>query len=257
MVRYAASLLVLGMFAATISPAQAAPEPILEVVGGATAPQGRFPWMVRLSMGCGGALTAPRVVLTAAHCVTGSGRDTSITVTAGVTDLSSPKAVTARSVRVVRAPGFLDETRGDDWALIQFDRAIRLPALPLTSGTGNDGGPFTVMGWGQTAEDSPVQERRLRYAEVPAVADRTCAKAYRPSGVTLVAAESLCAGKRGVDTCQGDSGGPMVRRDKAGAWVQVGIVSWGTGCARTGFPGVYSQISTLRPAIRKALRKLG
>jgi secreted trypsin-like serine protease len=262
MVRNVASLLVLGTlavtFTATVAPARAGdPGRIPEVVGGAVAPQGRFPWMVRLSMGCGGALTAPRVVLTAAHCVVGSGPDRSITVIAGVTDLNSRKAVRARSVRVIQAPGFLDETRGDDWALIQLDRTVDLPTLPLTNGTGNDGGPFTVMGWGQTAENSPVQKNRLRFAEVPVVADRTCAKAYAPSGVTLVAAESLCAGRRGVDTCQGDSGGPMVRRDKTGAWVQVGIVSWGTGCARKGFPGVYSQVSTLRSAIRKATRKLG
>ena len=51
-------------------------EPIREVVGGKPAPAGRFPWMVRLSMGCGGALIAPRVVLTAGHCVAGTGRTT-------------------------------------------------------------------------------------------------------------------------------------------------------------------------------------
>ncbi|WP_213011408.1 trypsin-like serine protease, partial [Paractinoplanes toevensis] len=59
-----------------------------------------------------------------------------------------------------------------------------------------------------------------------------------------------------VDTCQGDSGGPMVGRDAHGDWVQVGIVSWGLGCARDGYPGVYTQISTFRAAIRNATHKL-
>ena len=89
------------------------------------------------------------------------------------------------------------------------------------------------------------------------MADRTCAAAYQVTGVKLVAGESVCAGRRGVDTCQGDSGGPMVRRDGSGAWVQVGIVSWGLGCGRAGYPGVYTQISAFRPAIRSAIRKLG
>ena len=229
--------------------------PVLEVVGGAVAPQGKFPWMVRLSMGCGGALTAPQVVLTAGHCVDGSGQTDRIEVTAGVSDLKSPRALTARSVSVIRAPGFHDETRGDDWAVIRLDHPLDLPTLPLTRET-PERGEFTVMGWGQVREDSVRQERRLHYATVPTVPDDKCAAAYRKAGVELVMEESLCAGRRGVDTCQGDSGGPMIGRDRIGAWVQVGIVSWGLGCARPGYPGVYLQISTFRSAIREATRKL-
>jgi secreted trypsin-like serine protease len=70
--------------------------------------------------------------------------------------------------------------------------------------------------------------------------DAACAKAYRKVGVTLVADESICAGRRGVDTCHGDSGGPVLRRDRTGRRVQVGIVSRGLGCARDGYPGVYN-----------------
>src|SRR3954471_17974083 len=95
--------------------------PVTEVVGGVPAPPGKFPWMVRLSMGCGGALTAPRVVLTAGHCVDGTGNNADIKVIAGTVDLKSPQAQTAHSVQVYRAPGFRDETRGDDWAVIRLD----------------------------------------------------------------------------------------------------------------------------------------
>src|SRR4051812_32396479 len=100
MVRNAASLLLIAVVAAGsaagIQQARAdhGVRPVTEVVGGQLAADGRFPWMVRLSMGCGGALTAPRVVLTAGHCVDGTGKNGHIKVVAGSADLKSPKAVT-------------------------------------------------------------------------------------------------------------------------------------------------------------------
>ncbi len=76
------------------------------------------------------------------------------------------------------------------------------------------------------------------------------------SASSLVTDQSICAGKAGVDTCQGDSGGPMVRRDATGRWIQVGITSYGLGCARKGYPGVYTQVSKFRTAIGRRSRHL-
>ncbi|AEV88586.1 trypsin [Actinoplanes sp. SE50] len=260
MVRNVASFLaiVVTVLAAGDVPAQAGAggRPILEVVGGNVAKTGEFPWVVRLSMGCGGALTAPRVVLTAGHCVGPTGPDKRIVVTAGVADLKARNAVVAHSVEVVRAPAFTTETRGNDWAVVKLDRVLDLPALPLVPDATGDTGDVTVMGWGQTREGSLRQERRLHYATVPTIPDATCAKAYAVAKVTLVQSDSICAGRHGVDTCQGDSGGPMVRRGADGQWAQVGIVSWGLGCARDAYPGVYTQISKFRAAILAATRKL-
>ncbi|KUO22870.1 trypsin [Streptomyces dysideae] len=223
------------------------------VVGGTPAAQSEFPFMVHLSMGCGGALYKKDVVLTAAHCMEGSGPNRSITVTAGVSDLNSAAAIKVKSTKVKVAPGY--DGSGKDWALIKLARPIDKPTLKITTTTRYNRGMFTIAGWGDPSEGAGTGTTKLQKATVPFVADRVCKRHY---GNQLISKEELCAGwQRGAtDTCQGDSGGPMFRKDDAGKWIQVGIVSWGDGCARTGVPGVYTEVSTFAKDIARAASAL-
>ena len=74
---------------------------------------------------------------------------------------------------------------------------------------------------------------------MPVTSDRMCRAAYAGTE-TVVADTMLCAGEEegGVDACQGDSGGPIMCGDQLS-----GIVSTGRGCARPGYPGIYTQVS--------------
>jgi secreted trypsin-like serine protease len=225
----------------------------IQVVGGTPAAQGEFPWMVHLSMGCGGALYRPTLVLTAAHCVGATGPNTGITATLGAVDLQDPNRIQVQSNYVHRAPSYTNYTAGDDWALIRLDSPVNLPTLPIAHTTAYNNGTFTVAGWGRTTEGG-FSSRYLLKAQVPFVSDSTCRNAYS----YLVASEMICAGysQGGVDTCQGDSGGPMFRPDANNNWIQVGIVSFGNGCARPGYPGVYTEVSTFASAIKAAADQL-
>lgn len=258
----AAGAVVLAAVSLNLTSASAAPAPVAKtqaaapiappVVGGTRAALGEFPFMVRLSMGCGGALYSPTVVLTAAHCVSGSGNNTSITATAGVVDLQSSSAIKVKSTKVLQAPGY--NGAGKDWALIKLAAPINQPTLKIATTTAYNTGNFTVAGWGAATEGGG-QQRYLLKATVPFVSDASCNSSY---GGDIIASEEICAGyaQGGTDTCQGDSGGPMFRKDNAGAFIQVGIVSWGNGCARPGYPGVYTEVSTFASAIASAAATL-
>ncbi len=131
-------------------------------------------------------LYAKDIVLTAAHCVDGSGDDTSITVTGGVADLESPDAVEVRSAKVLQAPGY--NGTGKDWALVKLAEPIDQPTLKIATDGAYDEGTFTVAGWGADKEGGS-QQRHLLKADVPFVPDSDCQGAYSE----LVADEELCA----------------------------------------------------------------
>lgn len=83
--------------------------------------------------------------------------------------------------------------------------------------------------------------------KVPILSLEQCRKMkYKASRITT---NMICAGKGSQDSCQGDSGGPLLVQD--GDKVEIaGIVSWGVGCGRPGYPGVYTRVTNYLNWIR-------
>ncbi|XP_059124747.1 serine protease 44-like isoform X4 [Peromyscus eremicus] len=102
-----------------------------------------------------------------------------------------------------------------------------------------------VTGWGRTFERGRASGQ-LHEVELSIIRHEQCDQILRESTgklFTQVQEGSVCGySERGGDSCQGDSGGPLICEFNE-TWVQVGIVSWGIGCGRKGFPGVYTEVS--------------
>lgn len=92
---------------------------------------------------------------------------------------------------------------------------------------------FQQGGWASPA---------LMRVSIPIVNRRTCQLKYWL--VRNVTDRMICAGNLqngGKDACQGDSGGPLTANGTL-----YGIVSWGYGCAKAGYPGVYTNVAAFR-----------
>jgi len=120
--------------------------------------------------------------------------------------------------------------------------AIGLPAQGAGVATG---AMANVAGWGATCEGC-AGTATLRFVAVPIVSNAQCNTNYG-GGITTA---MLCAGfpQGGRDACQGDSGGPLTI-----GGTLVGVVSWGHGCARPNFPGVYARVPFFRNWINSAM----
>jgi len=241
------------------------------VIGGDQVVAGQQPWAVALASRnrfgpsrsgqfCGAAVVSASTVVTAAHCfgrevLGGNWRSVrDLRVIAGRTDLRSHEGqeIGVRQVRI--NPGYDPLTNAGDVAVITL--ATPLPADSAIAMAGPDdadayraGSPARVYGWGDTTGTGGYASV-LRSADVAVLADGVCERAYPGAGDgTYLRRTMMCAGEPqgGRDACQGDSGGPLVVRGKL-----VGLVSWGTGCAEAGRPGVYTRISSVSPLIAGA-----
>jgi Trypsin len=172
---------------------------------------------------CSGALIAPKLVLTVAHCVQPG-------ATYKIVEYGADKQPQLQDVKSVAIhPGFdmaaMTAHRATaDVALLQLDSPpkgknaapLGIPQLPIAAGN-----RFTIAGIGVTIRGEGSSGGTVRVAGLVATGQPGALqiRLVDPVGMSI---------RDGLGACTGDSGGPVFE-DQPGGAVIVGVISWSTG----------------------------
>lgn len=241
----------------------------VRIINGTNAIEGEFPWFVGISQTgykpfCGASLIDREWVLTAGHCVYDSySSDNTISTNSYVVNYGDRNFNQTKEIeieKIILHESYNNYRTLNDIALIKLKTPIEdIEPIELISSSNLDdiGNIATVIGWGNTKYNSQTnvsysQSEDLMKVDVPIVSNEICQNSY--SGYGIVDENMFCAGYQegGKDACQGDSGGPLIIQEN-GEYQQIGITSWGYGCAEPTYYGVYTKVENFKKWISKKI----
>lgn len=197
---------------------------------------------------CSGALIAPDLVLTAAHCVL----EPAAYRVVAVDRAFHPWAV--RAIAAAMHPEFVPGTTprtqpGVDLAILKLEAPLGADFTPLdprVAGEVGTGEPVELAGFGIVGDGQNRTARTLRQTQLVSLGTLQVA-----NRVLVVADEERLAMTAGAGACRGDSGGPILR-GTPGGYQLLGIVSWSSGALKTRTVSACGGLTAVTPVAEHA-----
>nr|CAH0101334.1 unnamed protein product [Daphnia galeata] len=234
--------------------------PNVSIVGGIPAALGEFPYLCLLILGntlCGGSLIGPSHVLTAAHCLSGKSQTSVNTFTVRLNTLalngSTPGTISTGVKKFIIHERFSSRTFDNDVALLVLNAPVtNVAVISLPPSTSNPSttkpSAMTTTKSSSTTITTPLcsctctPTTKLVNAQQTTKKPAISASGYANTNAIIAGWGTTSSGgslSQVLLKANGDSGGPVIVDG-----VQVGITSWGNGCALPNYAGVYTRVTT-------------
>jgi secreted trypsin-like serine protease len=253
-------VLLLGLCAMAAA-AVPSPERRQLIRGGTAVPRGELPALAFIAylvpnghevVTCTGTVVAPRLVLTAGHCVDIARVDVeaeNFRVSIGTVKWTKASLSAGRVVRTMVAPGYHEGGEKDDAALLELETPTEVEPMRLARRRFWSAGTEAEMaGWGRTFAARHQPTFVLHRAPTAVLGFAECHRGFPVEG-------GLCAEQpppQKTSACYGDSGGPLLARRRGDErLVEIGVLHGGAsaGCNPRS-PSIYTSVLPISRWVR-------